>query len=474
MKKTWHYLLTVPIIIGLATLFSACGGGGGGGAVNGGVPGGVGGNSAPTIITGRVVDGFVAGATVTAYQVSADGTQGAQIGAPVTTDQLGNYSLNLGTYTGPVYLTSQGGTYIDAATGNTIDLTNSPLILSAIVPNASGNVTAEISPLTTMAANVALTLTSKGSDVATAATGANAAISNYFGLSSDILSTALLDLTSANCMQGASQQSADVSAILAGISQLAKNYGVSPPDLVAALVQDVTSDGLFDGLASGAIISVVSSVTGQIPLSLIEGPPGLTGLANAITTFMTTASSNVCGATVDPGVISAVSTANTNIFTPPPAPTGVQATSKYGAAAVSWNAVTLATSYNLYMATSPGVTPTSTQLPGFMIIRNVTSPSVFSMGLASATYYFVVTAVSGTSPFAGYESAPSAEASTTVTANTQLARTLAAGSNQSSFSSVSAIAAQCMPQEVSLVPAPMTSATAKLPRERSVVITVHW
>jgi hypothetical protein len=440
MKKTWHYLLTVPIIIGLATFFSACGGGGGGGIPGGGgVPGGVGENSNPTIITGRVVDGYVAGATVTAYQVNADGTKGAQIGAPVTTDQLGNFSLNLGTYTGPVYLTSQGGTYIDAATGNTINLANSPLILCAIVPNASGNVTVEINPLTTMAANVALILISQGSDVATAATGANAVISNYLGLSSNILSTALLDLTTANCMQGASQQSADVSAILAGISQLAKNYGISPPDLIAALVQDVMSDGLFDGLASGAIISVASSGTGQIPLSTIEGPPpGLTGLANAITTFMNTASSNVCGATVDPGVISALSSAN--IFTPPPTPTGVQATSKYGAARVSWNTVTLATSYNIYMAQSTGVTPTSTQLPGFMIIRNVTSPSVISMGLASATYYIVVTAVSGISPLAGYESAPSAEASTTVTANTQLARTLAAGSNQSSFSSVSAIA----------------------------------
>ena len=308
MKKTWHYLLTVPIIIGLAIFLNACGGGGGGGGNSS--PSGGGGHPSAIVISGRVVDGFVAGATVNAYQVNADGTQGAQIGGPVTTDQLGNYSLtlNLGTYTGPVYLTSQGGTYIDAATGNTINLTNSPLILSAIVPIASGNVTAEINPLTTMAANVALTLTSQGSDVSTAATGANATISNYFGLSSDILSTALLDLTSANCMQGASQQSADVSAILAGISQLAKNYGVSPPDLIQALVRDVAHDGVFDGLDNGAIISVPSGTASQILLSTIEGPPpGLTGLASAITTFMTTTSSNVCGATVDPGVISALS-----------------------------------------------------------------------------------------------------------------------------------------------------------------------
>ena len=88
-------ILIIGTLLGL-TLLSCSGGGGGGG-----------GNSSPTVITGRVVDGFVAGATVTAYQVNANGTQGAQIGTPVTTDQFGNYTLNLGTYSGPVYLTSQ-------------------------------------------------------------------------------------------------------------------------------------------------------------------------------------------------------------------------------------------------------------------------------------------------------------------------------------------------------------------------------
>ena len=68
------------------------------------------------------------------------------------------------------------------------------------------------------------------------------------------------------------QQSADESAILAGISQLANNNGVSTPDLVQALIQDVTSDGQFDGLASGATISVLlTSGTGTIPLSRLKG-----------------------------------------------------------------------------------------------------------------------------------------------------------------------------------------------------------
>src|SRR5579862_2584162 len=85
-------------LIALATMLAACSGGGG--------------YSAPpppppvmNAVKGQVVDAFVAGATVSAYQVNADGTQGALI-ATTTTDSSGNYSLNLGAYSGPVYLTS--------------------------------------------------------------------------------------------------------------------------------------------------------------------------------------------------------------------------------------------------------------------------------------------------------------------------------------------------------------------------------
>jgi hypothetical protein len=429
------------LIIGtlLSLTLLSCGGGRHGGGPSGGGGGvvGGGGNTPATVITGHVVDGFVAGATVTAYQVNSNGTPGAQVGASVQTDQSGNYTLNLGTYSGTVLIISTGGTYTDTVTGQPIDLTNSPVNLSAIVLNASGNVTAQVNPLTTMAADVALTLIGQGTSVTTAGETANTSIQDYFGLTSPILNTALLSLTTASCMTGENQASVDASAILAGISQLAFNNGVSTINLIEALIQDVTSDGLFDGLASGATISVLlTSGTGTIPLSTIEGP-ALSGLANAITTFMTSTTSNICEATVDSSVISALS--NTNIFTAPAAPTGLAATAEAGSFIISWNTVTAATSYNLYMATSTGVTATSTLLPGYMSIPNVTSPYDISTGLTSSTYYFVVTAVSGTSPYIGVESAASAEVSAAFIPSTlpaQWAQTETTGSAGSSFNNV--------------------------------------
>lgn len=102
---------------------------------------------ATDVVTGQVVDAFVAGASVSAYQVNADGTQGTLIAGPVVTDSNGNYSLNLGSYTGPVFLASTGGTYVDTVSGKTIDLSGSSLILSVIVPSASGKITAQVTPM---------------------------------------------------------------------------------------------------------------------------------------------------------------------------------------------------------------------------------------------------------------------------------------------------------------------------------------
>ncbi len=87
----------------------------------------------------------------------------------------------------------------------------------------------------------------------------------------------------------------------------------------------------------------------------------------------------------------------------PPAPTGVTAIGGAKQVTVSWNAVSSATSYNLYWSTTTGVTPAAgTKVTG------ATSPQPVT-GLADGTAYFViVTAVNSTG-----ESLASSEATAT-------------------------------------------------------------
>lgn len=86
---------------------------------------------------------------------------------------------------------------------------------------------------------------------------------------------------------------------------------------------------------------------------------------------------------------------------PPSAPTGVAAVAGNTLVQLSWNAVSGATSYNVYYGTSPGVTTTSgTRQPGAV------SGGTISGLTNGTTYYFVVTTVN-----ANGESAVSSEVS---------------------------------------------------------------
>lgn len=70
------------------------------------------------------------------------------------------------------------------------------------------------------------------------------------------------------------------------------------------------------------------------------------------------------------------------------APTGVSATAGNGQATISWNAVSGATSYNIYWSTTSGVTKTSGTK-----ITDATSPYSHTGLTNGTTYYHVVTAV---------------------------------------------------------------------------------
>lgn len=278
-------------------------------------------------ISGAVVDGPVAGATISVYSVSAAGVVSTTALATVTTSATGTYSLTLpaGT-TGAVLLTSTGGTFTDDVTGNVV---NAPT-LSALIPNVSGStpVTAQLTPLTTMAAQIALATSSTANPVSSVSAAINTAIGAALGGQSDIVGTPLVNVSTAGCATAATQASVDASLVLAGIAQLAATYKVSTADVIQALVVDIESDNMFDGMANGVALTVPLS-GGTVQLCTIEGNcPGattVTGLAQqlgaAVTAFQKSGA-NTCGATES-------STQQQNLANAPPAPPPVSKNYKY-------------------------------------------------------------------------------------------------------------------------------------------------
>jgi DNA-binding beta-propeller fold protein YncE len=253
-------------------------------------------------VNGQVFDGPVSGATITAYAISAAGVVSTTVLATAFTNSEGSYSLTLpaGT-TGPVYLTSTGGTYVDDVTGQTL---NAPP-LSALIPNVSGSgpITAQLTPLTTIEAAVALATASTTNPVSSTAAAIDTAVGTLLGGQTNSLGTSLVDVSTAGCATAASQASLDASLVLAGINQLAANYGVSTSDLIQAIVADVQSDNTFDGAANGVPLTVPLSNPNGVLLCTIEGNcPGapLTGLAQelgaAVLQFQNSPQ-NTCGAT---------------------------------------------------------------------------------------------------------------------------------------------------------------------------------
>lgn len=193
------YLLTV--VAGL----SACGDNVGGGVAA----------TNSTIISGVASKGPLNGSTVCAYAIAAD-AKGAALGSCATNIVNGNYSIDIGAYTGPVLFEATGGTYTDEATGATVALA-SPL--RSILSNATGS-----------AANVAVTaLTELAYQMANAVpgglTGANiqAAITSVqtnFGVA-DIINT--LPVDALNVPPGASPEQKTYALALATISQYQTN-----------------------------------------------------------------------------------------------------------------------------------------------------------------------------------------------------------------------------------------------------------
>lgn len=232
-------------------------------------------------LSGTVFNGPVSKATVSAFSVNG-GVMGAQI-ASAATDSQGNFTLPLGSYSGPVMLQTSGASYTDEATKTTVTMAANEFMTAVLPTIASGaNVTGVwVTPVTAMAQARASAMSGGLTDANIAA--ANTAMGNYF-LVSDILHVRPMNPLVAGSATGASQDAKNYGMTLAAMSQYARTLGLGTSSTMVTAMMNDAADGILNGKNGTGLISMpMGGMMGANPLS---SAAGTTGLATAMTAFM--------------------------------------------------------------------------------------------------------------------------------------------------------------------------------------------
>lgn len=271
--RVWGKILGA--IISAMVLLSSCGGGGGG--------------TSPTTptsteaVTGTVTKGPLAGATVTAFNISQSGGQGSQIGT-TNTDGQGNFTMQVGNHSGPTMIQVMGGTFIDEGTGQQMTMGSTDMMTAAI-PNISVGSTVsgiQITPVTSMAQDMAQNMA--GGMTQANIAQANAAMGQYFAVN-DILMVHPMDPSVVGSGASASQDQRNYGMTIAAMSQYAHDIGM--PDsagMVTAMMADA-SDGIMNGMIGGTQINM-GGMGGMMGGSMMQPNAGTSGTANAMISFI--------------------------------------------------------------------------------------------------------------------------------------------------------------------------------------------
>ena len=244
--------LVLVLILGLSLY--GCGGGGGGGNAGGG----------GTTVSGVASKGPIKSAIVKVYKIEK-GEKGDLLGN-ATTDNTGHYSIDIGSYTGPVLVEVTGGSYKDEATGKDIDLTFS---LRAAIGDARGDVKVAVTPLTELAVRKAEPggLTSYKIDAS------NKLISQLLG--EDITKTLPVDVTDKDACDNATDGQQEYGLLLAALSQMSKDTLKDIKDIINDIEDDLKDIKLED---TGTVLSNAlknfdknkNNKTGMKPDKLVE------------------------------------------------------------------------------------------------------------------------------------------------------------------------------------------------------------
>lgn len=275
---TSRFMVRMTSLAAAVTALALGGCGGGGADAIGADIVGTGGTG---VISGAVVKGPVADATVTAFAVSG-GQAGAQIGSAAT-DGSGRFTMNIGSYTGPLMVRATGGSYKDEATGQTMPM-GAADVMTAVMPSvaAGTSTTVQVTPVTGMAQAMAQRMGGGMTDANIAA--ANAAMGAYFSVG-DILHVQPMNPLVAGSGATASQDARNYGMALAAMSQYAKTAGMSTSSAMVTAMMNDASDGVMDGAAAGAQIQMgMGGMMGGS--SMMPATAGSSGLAAAMTGYM--------------------------------------------------------------------------------------------------------------------------------------------------------------------------------------------
>jgi fibronectin type 3 domain-containing protein len=199
-------------------------------------------------------------------------------------------------------------------------------------------------------------------------------------------------------VQATATTSATAPTVPAAPAGVIATGGTRQVTLSWSAVSSATAYNVYYGTSSG-----VTTANGT-KIASTTSPAVLTGLADGTTYYYIVTAVNSAGEGAASVQVAATTLAATPAPTAPATPTGVTAAGGSNQATISWPAVAGATSYNIYWASTAGVTKSSGSK-----IAGATSPYVKTGLSAGTTYYFIVTAVNSVG-----ESA----ASTQVTATT--------------------------------------------------------
>ncbi len=295
MNKLFHFTVAALLIASMLGLVSC-----------NGIPGAESGDLAPerpsNTISGFVVDDAISGAFINVY--AFDGGERGGLLASTTSAADGSYSVELDNVVSrPVLLEARGGSYVELATGQQIDIKEDEVLKAVVILQPGQALSIMVTPLTHLAAALVEYRLVSGVAVEQAIISAAAEMNDLFGF--DVVSVyprSIAEQGQDDALTAEHLYGFFLSALSSWTKRVSEQNDLAPHAiynsiaLSQVLYKEVASDGLLDGKA---LSSGTDNVT-DLALGVVALAPNAYRISLAQHMLaMASSSANVSGVTVE-------------------------------------------------------------------------------------------------------------------------------------------------------------------------------